>query len=188
MGTSQQSVVPIGAMILTIEDLRDDAIAGLVDQGYSRTEATAAVGRSSSTDFSGLFRDGLEWLSSRRATGQERGISIPIKEKPKMKTAKPEARICRGYERDCKNELTPRNTTGLCSACYARKGYHDRKPKGSKKSAVRRVVNATPPAVDRQIVSIHVDEAQLNRFLVGLSLLDKQTLVQTWLSGEQTEQ
>lgn len=115
---------------------------------------------------------------------------------PSSRSTSPEVpmakRICEGFEKACTNEISERNTTGLCTRCYARKNYREHhpsaKPRNKARSANGHVRTAksngvAPPQNGR--VTLELNEEQLNRFLISLPLDNKQRLMNAYLRGEE---
>jgi hypothetical protein len=166
---------------LSLEDIRDDVTAELIEQGYTRAQAERAVKTSQAPDFATMTREVLEFL---------RGAAPAAQSAPKPTATQEETavqkRICSGYDRKCTTELGPRTTTGLCYKCAARKAYHDKQAKLGKKVRKHPGTESVPekPA-NGSIVMLELNEEQLNHFLVRLPLEDKHILAQRWLLGEQ---
>ncbi len=63
------AAMPQPTLTLDLEDVRDDAIQGLIDQGFKRSQAQAAVSSADGSTFSEIFKAALGWLSNSRAKG-----------------------------------------------------------------------------------------------------------------------
>lgn len=164
---------------LTAEEIRDDVADALRDQGYKPNQAKAAAASALGDTFSEMFKSALEWLHKARSSGQLERTNT-MKQKQPAGGASP--KLCPGYERECGGPLRPRNTSGLCTKCYARKMYHQRNGKASRKPAkasARRVSIST--VVNHARVALEVTEAQLDQFLTRLPLQEKLRLANHYL-------
>lgn len=159
------------ASLATPEKVKSDVIAALVDQGFKRAQAAWAVAGKTGT-FAAVFAAALNDLKNSHANGRIHQPRSP------QTIHMSKTKTCKGYGQSCDAQLSPGNTTGLCTRCYARKNYHDNKNGRTAKEKTTKVVT---PQNDQAV--LRVNEEQLNRFLVGLPMEAKQQLAQHWLSG-----
>jgi hypothetical protein len=186
--------------------VRDDVIEALMGEGFTRSQAESGAASGSGVTFSELFKTSLNWLMVARRNGRPIANSPVPKKEPPMQTQQtspktnghaPAAIVekrCAGYKKDCGKVIGSR--AALCSTCYANKKYAEKYsaaargkttpapkvPKVAKRGSDRvEILDAAPPVAAR--VSLEVTEAQLNQFLVKLSLNDKQRLANHFLQS-----
>ena len=109
---------------LSLEELREDVISGLVDQGFERNDSVAAANGSIGDTFDEMFRSALKQLRSWGAQ-PARGKTVASKGKT-VAPAKAAATVktCPGWGgKPCVKELSPKNTSGFCNKCYQQQAY-----------------------------------------------------------------
>lgn len=160
-------------MELTAAELRDDVIVGLMEQGYKRAEATTAVTGLPVTDFAGMFRAALESLTHARKNGRSM-VTVPQEEKCGCGRLLLHRGRCM-WRRDLAKQMESK----------AHRLAKQMESKAHRKS------NATPSADGKSAIThgslatLRVNEQQLNTFLTGLPLGDKERLAQFYLTTQQ---
>jgi hypothetical protein len=186
------------------EFVRDDVYQALIEQGFKHDQANAAARTAAGVTFSEVFKSALEWANNAR-----RGFRVvpkPSQPKPKKESlmqtqtaavktnghAPATLRTCKcgcgetvptenrfAYIQGHLKRAKPAANTEKCHC--GRPLGHTGKHVGGKAAPAKPapVVSAAPPVSAR--VSLEVTEAQLNQFLVKLSLDDKQRLANYFL-------
>jgi hypothetical protein len=184
--------------------VRDDVIEALMGEGFTRSQAEAGAACGAGITFSELFRSSLNWLMGQRRNG--RPMVAPKKESPVQtqtaSIAKPNGhhaaslRICKC---GCGEEVPAANRFSYINGHRSRKILAVKeRVEGKAKCGCGRplphrglcefrrtakaapVAEASAPPVAAR-VALEVTEAQLNQFLVKLSLADKQRLANHFL-------
>jgi hypothetical protein len=168
------------AAVMSREDVKDDAIQGLVDHGFRRSQAEAAVERAPGSTFSEIYKSALEWLR------QGKGVSMQT---PTIATSKPNGHVPKTL-RICKcgcGETVPAENRFSYIHGHLKRAARDSvkarpvvKLKKNKPEPNVEIL-APPQQQDSPRVTLAVTEAQLNQFLVRLSLDEKQRLANYFL-------
>lgn len=163
---------------LTPAEIRDDVIAALIDQGFTRHHATWAVNLKlcGGEKFEDLFRKSLDLLQN-----------TPTVHRGKTNGANGS---------DPSHTSHTSDTPALCQCgrpakhrgrCAVRRAAAENKKHGQAPAPVLLKKQPAPqppaPPTDPALISLVINEDQLDRFLTGLPIEAKRDLAQSWLSG-----
>jgi hypothetical protein len=197
----------------SLADVRQDVAESLVDQGYSLAAARTAADGAAGSTFSEVFRSALERVTEQRRTNGARlsGLTAgpavtsaaPANHKPverATKATKATTTEATGKTiRETKAALRETKPSASETKCGCGRPRSHRGPCQFRRDQARAKAlplpvpekNSSPETSERNsdpapLATLHVNEDQLNRFLTGLPLAEKERLAQQWLSGEQS--
>lgn len=167
---------------LSLEELREDVISGLVDQGFKRNDSVAAANGSIGDTFDEMFRSALKQLRSWGAQ-PARGKTVASKGKT--------VRLC---DQDCGRRLRRDNQNTTCIPCQSSKRTDALKaatkaarqpapsqpqPQPPQEAPMHRSPQEMPKPQPQPVPSasnrdgrfdVRLSEPQINRFLDGMEL------------------